>query len=214
MTQTERRDLASARLRMIACAGLGGLAGAAATIWLTATPALLIGWDAAAFAYVIWAFLRTRRMTPAATARLAVADDPGRAGLDVLLLAASVASLGAVGVLVLGADTRLARDLSALLAVMSVVASWALVHTVFTERYTRLYYNDTVGGIDFNNSEPPCYVDFMYFAFTVGMTYQVSDTSVSDRAIRATVLRQALLSYLFGAVIIAAAINLVVGLAR
>jgi uncharacterized membrane protein len=199
---------------MLVCGLIGGLVGAVVASWLRAIPALLIGWDAAAFAYVFWAFLRTHRMTSEATARLAVSDDPGRAGLDVLALAASVASLGAVGVLVLGADTRLTRDLSALLAVMSVVASWALVHTVFTERYTRLYYNDTIGGIDFNNAESPCYVDFMYFAFTVGMTYQVSDTSVSDRVIRATVLRHALLSYLFGAVIIAAVINLVVGLAR
>src|SRR4051812_49122583 len=153
--RTGRDGLAPARLRMIVCAVAGGAAGALVTLWMTAVPALLIGWDVAAFSYVAWAFLGIRRLSPADTAAQAGRDDPGRAGLDVLLLAASVASLGAVGVLVLGADTRLQRDLSALLGVTSVVASWSLVHTVFTERYTRLYYNDTIGGIDFNSTEAP-----------------------------------------------------------
>ena len=51
-------------------------------------------------------------------------------------------------------------------------------------------------------------------AFTIGMTYQVSDTELNSRAIRSTALRQALLSYLFGAVIIAMTINVVAGLLK
>jgi uncharacterized membrane protein len=69
-----------------------------------------------------------------------------------------------------------------------------------------------VGGIDFNQDERPSYVDFGYLALTIGMTFQVSDTDLQRPAIRVTALRHALLSYLFGAVILAATINLVAGL--
>jgi uncharacterized membrane protein len=83
---------------------------------------------------------------------------------------------------------------------------------VFTSHYARLYYSHPAGGIDFNQAAPPRYSDFAYLAFTVGMTFQVSDTSLQTAAARAAVLRQALLSYLLGAVILATTINLLAGL--
>ncbi len=87
--------------------------------------------------------------------------------------------------------------------------SWLSVHTVFTLLYARLYYGDEVGGIDFNEPDPPNYVDFAYLAFTIGMTFQVSDTNLTAKVIRRRALQHALVSYLFGAVIIALAINIV-----
>jgi uncharacterized membrane protein len=98
--------------------------------------------------------------------------------------------------------------------VVSVVLSWTVVHTVFTVRYARLYYTGPDGGIDFNQEDPPRYSNFAYLAFTVGMTFQVSDTELQTPEIRSVALRQALLSYLLGAVILATAINLVAGLLR
>jgi uncharacterized membrane protein len=86
------------------------------------------------------------------------------------------------------------------------------VYTVCTVRYARLYYADPPGGIDFNQDEPPRYLDFAYLAFTLGMTYQVSDTDLQTHEIRGTALRHALLSYLLGAVILATIINMVAGL--
>lgn len=71
---------------------------------------------------------------------------------------------------------------------------------------------DPAGGIDFNGHERPAYRDFFYFSYNLGMTYQVSDTSVSSSAIRSVVLRHCLLSYIFGTVILAATINLVAGI--
>ena len=67
-------------------------------------------------------------------------------------------------------------------------------------------------GIDFNQDEQPTHGDFAYLAFTIGMTYQVSDTDLKTRTIRGTALRQALLSFVLGAVILATTINLVAGL--
>ena len=90
-----------------------------------------------------------------------------------------------------------------------MVASWATVHTVFTLRYARSYFRGSVGGIDFNEKAPPTYLDFAYLLFTIGMTFQVSDTDLTAGAIRRVALAHALLSYLFGAVIVALSINVV-----
>jgi uncharacterized membrane protein len=99
--------------------------------------------------------------------------------------------------------------------VFTVFLSWFTVHTLFVLRYARLYYGGSPGGIDFGGSkESPDYLDFVYFAFTVGMTFQVSDTDVAQRDIRRSVTRHAMLSYVFGTVIVGIAINVVGGLIR
>ncbi|MGO4587128.1 DUF1345 domain-containing protein [Arthrobacter sp. 2RAF6] len=75
-----------------------------------------------------------------------------------------------------------------------------------------VYYEGVDGGIGFNQERPPCYVDFAYLAFTIGMTFQVSDTDLQTSHIRGIALRQSLLSYLFGVLVLATTINLVSGL--
>ena len=70
------------------------------------------------------------------------------------------------------------------LGLASVVLSWAMVHTIYTLRYAHLYYKGPDGGIGFNDSGRPTYADFAYLAFTIGMTFQVSDTAMTSRAIR------------------------------
>jgi uncharacterized membrane protein len=174
----------------------------------------LAGWDVAAMVYVAWTWATIWRLDPAATARLALREDPGRAVADALVLVASVASVLAVALAIAAgrAGGSGTRDLRAALAVVSVALSWSVVQTVFTSHYARLYYSAPVGGIDFNQEAPPRYSDFAYLAVTVGMTFQVSDTDLETAALRAVALRQALLSYLLGAVILATTINLVAGL--
>ena len=143
-------------------------------------------------------------------------EDPTSVISGALTLVASVASIGAVIILIVAGKNAhgIAEVLVPVLAVVSLALSWFLIHTLFTLRYARLYFDDTPGGVDFNQSQTPRYLDFAYLAFTLGMTYQVSDTSLQTSQIRAVALRQALLSYLFGAVILAATINLVAGLAN
>jgi uncharacterized membrane protein len=129
-----------------------------------------------------------------------------------VLIAASVASLLGVGLALLQAsdESGVARALTTAVAVATVVLSWLAVQTVFTLRYAHLYYLD--GGIDFHNEKAPDYRDFAYVAFTLGMTYQVSDTDLTSKKIRTTALRHALLSYVFGIAVIAITINVVAGL--
>jgi uncharacterized membrane protein len=93
------------------------------------------------------------------------------------------------------------------LAITVVSISWATVHTLYLIHYGDLYYSDPIGGIAFNEDEPPDYHDFAYLAFTIGMTFQVSDTDLSLKKMRRTALRHALLSFVFVAVIGALAIN-------
>jgi uncharacterized membrane protein len=134
---------------------------------------------------------------------------------DVLTLCAAVASLAAVGIVLVRAHhTHGAVQIGlATLGLISIAVSWLTVHTIFTLRYAEIYYAEPVGGIDFNEPELlPTYKDFAYLAFTVGMTYQVSDTNLKTSDIRHTALRHGLLSYLFGSLILAAAVNIIAGL--
>jgi len=110
-------------------------------------------------------------------------------------------------------DKGATQGLAAGLGVLSVAVSWLVLHTLFTLRYALLYYTGNNGGIDFNQKAAPRYTDFAYLAFTIGMTFQVSDTDLSTHTIRATALRHALLAYLFGSLILAATVNLVASLA-
>lgn len=175
---------------------------------------LIAGWGAVALIFVVWVWLAVGRMTGAQTASHATREDPSRGSTDLLVLSASVVSLGAVGLVLVEASSEkgVAAGVLAGSAIVSVALSWGLIHTLFALRYALLYYDGPDGGIDFNSDDPPRYSDFAYLAFTLGMTFQVSDTDIKTHAIRATALRHALLSYLFGAVILATTINLVAGL--
>jgi uncharacterized membrane protein len=183
--------------------------------WL-ATPwqaASLIGWSVAAAVFIAWIWFMVAGMGGAATARHAAVEDLSRSTADLVLILASVTSLIGVGLSLLEAsDTEgLEKAMIVAVASVSVILSWATVHTVFTLRYARLYYAGG-GGIDFNGDRAPAYTDFAYLAFTIGMTYQVSDTSIASKAIRRTALRHAYMSYLFGTVVVAMTINVVAGL--
>lgn len=175
-----------------------------------------VGWIAAAGVFLLWTWAAVGRMDPQRTASHATREDPTSAATDLIVISASLASLVGVGYLLsAGSKTGGDADVAAAVGIASVAAAWLVVHTVFTLRYARLYYLNGSSGIDFNqDDEQPAYVDFAYLAFTIGMTYQVSDTDLKTRTIRATALRQALLSFVLGAVILATTINLVAGLSN
>ncbi len=201
--------------RLAVSAGLGIVAGIAVGVFVRWASALTVGWDTAALAYCATTWAAIWPMDAARTAAKTRAEDPNRAISDTLTLSAAVASLASIGVILANAHNanRTTADLLAGLALLSIAISWFTVHTIFALRYALLYYGPPEGGIDFNQSDKPCYRDFCYLALTLGMTFQVSDTSIGSTAIRATALRHALLSYLFGTVILAAAINLIAGIA-
>lgn len=198
------RILVSVALGVVVAVVVGNTAG-----WRFA----LAGWIVTAGTYVVWTQFIVLGMDAEQTCRWATREDPTRWLADAVILSASVASLGGVGYVV-AAGSRAGHEavVAAIFGILTVAASWVAVHTLFTVHYARLYYSGEPGGINFHDPEPPRFRDFAYLAFTVGMTYQVSDTEIGLTSIRATVLRHALLSYLLGAVVLAVTINLIAGL--
>jgi len=205
-----------ARTKLLVSLGAAIAVGAAAGGAGAGKAAPMIGWDILALTYCGWVWSTVWRMDAEATASHATREEPSRDQADLVLLGAAIASLAAVGAELFGASSAPGnlKYIDAGLALVSVFVSWTLVHTVFTLKYARLYYSDKPGGINFNGSGRPDYADFAYLAFTIGMTFQVSDTNIETKLIRRTALRHAWLSFPLGAVIIAACINLVSGLAK
>jgi len=208
--------VSTARTKLLVSLAAGVAGGTAAALAGAGRATPLIGWDTLALVFGVWVWSTVWRLDAEATAGHARREDPSTDLADVLLLAAAIASLIAVGLVLAGAgkSTGLAQYLQAGLALISVFVSWALIHTVFTLKYARLYYAGQARGIDFHDAAAPDYGDFAYMAFTIGMTFQVSDTDINTRQVRRTVLRHAWLSFPMGAVIIAATINVVAGLAK
>ncbi|MEV8147695.1 DUF1345 domain-containing protein [Arthrobacter sp. NPDC080073] len=173
----------------------------------------VVGWAAACVTYLIWAWSVISRLDATDTAAHAIREDPGRIASDILVLAATLASFGGIGLILLEAGSAQGGLKAAIIALAlgSITLSWLLVHTLFTLRYATIYYRENAG-VDFNEKKQPKYADFAYLSFTIGMTFQVSDTDLTSDAIRYTALRQALLSYVLGAIVLATTINLVAGL--
>jgi uncharacterized membrane protein len=198
---------------MIVVAVIAALITGAAGAWAYAPT---VGWCFASLLYSVTVWSRIRHLDAAQTKARASREDPSRGLADLLIILLSIASLFAVVFVLVHAahSTGVMKGLLAGLALLSVALSWILLHTLYTLRYAKEFYtgDDGEGGVDFNQKADPQYTDFAYLAFTLGMTYQVSDTSITSPTIRSTALRHSLLSFVFGAVILASTINLVVQL--
>lgn len=211
MRTPSRRELARVRTRAVVAIVAGVLVAAVTAPLLGIVGGLLAGWATLGIVSVAWVLLVIWRMDATQTRTHATAEDPGRRLARLVAILGSIASLGAVAVVIIQARHAppLLSGLLAGVAVLSVAASWALIQTDYLLRYAHLYYAEPVGGIDFNQDEPPRYTDFVYVSVGLGMTYQVADTDVRDNGIRRIVIAQTLLAYLFGAIILATIINLV-----
>jgi len=206
----------SGRFRVNACAVLGVVVGAGTALIVPWQLAVLAGWGVLCLALLAWVWIEIGRCDAAHTERLSTIEDPTHSTAAVVMVTASVMSLVGVALGLLKArqgdgGMEVALTVSAVLA---VVLSWLVVHSMFTLRYAHEYYTSPVGGITFAGGEAPDYLDFAYFAFTVGMAFAVSDAVATSRRIRRVTLRHALVSYLFGAVIVGLTINVMAGFIR
>ena len=213
MTDELKRGRGHTRIKLYIALAVGVVVSVVLSFFEVVHHAILAGWAAACLVYVVWIWSTVWRMDAHDTRSHATLEDPGRRTVDLVLTLTALASLFAVvWVLVEARSLKGGAQLAvALLAIVSVALSWLLVHTLYTLRYARIYYRKN-GGVDFNQDEPPQYSDFAYLSFTLGMTFQVSDTNITTSYIRRTILRHTLLSYVFGTVIVAATVNLVAGL--
>jgi uncharacterized membrane protein len=171
---------------------------------------LLIGWDVLAVTYVVWTWAVVWPFDAAQTASHAEHEEPGRQTVFALILSGALASLVGVGLLLTKARPDDLGVIAPAVAVASVVISWLAVHTLYALTYAKAYFQEKpVGGIDFNTEEPPRYSDFAYVAYTVGMSFAISDTNLTSSRMRATAIKHGLLSYVFGSVIVATVVNLI-----
>lgn len=202
------------RVLLCACVGVG-IAWSCPGDWGAATVAIA-GWDGATMLHLtlVWFGLFTQDARQVAAR--AAEEDPGRLAVLVLVLLASVVGMVAAFQIIRSAEvgTLAGRTLFAGLGFWAVVSAWAVTHTAFTLRYAHLYYDDAgqPGGLDFPGGEEPDDFDFAYFAFTIGMCFQVSDVAVSRSAFRRWVLAHSVLSFAYNTAIVALTINLLAGL--
>ncbi|MEU7293659.1 DUF1345 domain-containing protein [Streptomyces exfoliatus] len=202
--------LLSAVPRLVASSVLGALVGAAVGLPTTTPLGVLAGIATAETIFVVTGWLVLCPMDAVDTRRNVRREEFRPVAEELAVVGAALCGLVAIVALLL-----VGRDLShaaAATALCGVFMAWAALHLMYATRYASIYYASPGGGIDFNSEERPRYVDFLYFSYNLGMTYQVSDTNVSTSALRAVVLRHCLLSYVFGASILATTINLVAGI--
>jgi uncharacterized membrane protein len=210
-------DPRGARSRLVWAVGIGALS------WLVIPSAwalavrLLVAWDVAAVVLLAIAGGMIASSSAPETGRRAAADDPGRTAVwAIVLLGSAFSVFGATVVMrTAAADSGLGGGELLALCAGTVLVSWLLTHASFTLRYAHLFYRtsagEDAGGLEFPGGDRPDDLDFAYFAFTVGMCFQVSDVTVSARLIRRTVLAHSMLSFAYNTVIIALVMNLVVG---
>jgi len=170
---------------------------------------ILFGWNIGVLFYLCAVSLLMARSTTTEIRRHAAGQDEGAVTILVLTIAAGIASLGAIFVEVGNAQTTAAYGLYAAHGVVTIVLSWAFIHTIFALHYAHEFYDEEGGGgMKFPDDDEPDYWDFIYFSFVIGMTFQVSDVAVMNKGIRRTVVSHGALSFFFTTAIIALTVNI------
>ncbi|RUR03146.1 DUF1345 domain-containing protein [Labedella endophytica] len=200
-------------------AGVSAIAGllVALLATLVGAPELapLIGWAVAACAFLAWSWTTAWPAGPERTRELALHEDRARRLVDSLIICATFLSVVAVVFALVRSQPRDPVGVAAaILAVVGVVAAWALVNTVYAFKYARMYYHDDRHRFDVDQDEDPSYSDFAYTAFAIGMSYNAGNVTQSSTPSRRIAFGHALLAYFFGTFAIAVAINLVTSLAQ
>ncbi|MGH1549589.1 DUF1345 domain-containing protein [Leifsonia poae] len=206
--------LLSAR-RTLICVVIGAVAGTVAALAVDVRIGPLVGWCTFGIVDLVWVWRIGWHQDSAGTERLAREESTTHV-TDNVMVTACLISIAAVVASIIQSSNRSTDVISVvlvLLGMLGAIVAWALVNTVYAFKYARMYYVDSQGnGFDFNQESPPTYSDFAYLAFTIGMSYAVSEVEPNAIGTRRKALMHALLSYFFGTVVIAVAINIVTSL--
>ena len=189
---------------------------------LNAPELALACWIGCALTVIVLNWIIIISSHPLEVKKTAKLQDSSRTFLFVFIITAALVSLVAIVFLLKSTKgvSETVKNEHILLAITAVVISWWLVHTIFTLRYAHMFYDTDTddgrkkpgGGLDFPDTKQPDYLDFVYFGFVVGMTFQVSDVVITDRKIRRLCLVHGLISFAFNTIIVALSINVISGL--
>lgn len=185
---------------------------------------IMVTWLAYAITSLTLAWVTILSAHPNEVKHKAPIQDSSRTLVFLFAVAAAIASLFAIVILLQGNAEKSKQDLAVniIVPVLCVISSWWLVHTIFTLRYAHFYYSAIEknekskkvqpGGLIFPGEDEPDYLDFTYFSFVLGMTFQVSDVEITGKRIRRLALMHGVLSFAFNTFIVALAINIISGL--
>lgn len=183
---------------------------------------LLFSWDAFCVVFLLLNWISFFTTRPQQIRQEARKQNEGRVVVSVIALIATLAALLAVLLLLLDKNRSYQQFSFTLVGAFGgMILSWAMVHTIFTVRYAHIYYADHkkdgskhAGGLNFPDEEHPDFIDFAYYSFVIGMTFQVSDVSISAKRFRRMTLLHSLLAFVFNTVIVALTVNVIAGLSR
>jgi len=183
---------------------------------------LMIGtmlWDVFTLSYVILSWVVFLTSPVHQMKENAAKEDGGRFFVFLVIVISSFASMITVTMLIVSKDTaNIDKNIYLPVIVSGILLSWIMVHSTFVFHYARLYYDTDdesgkiKGGLDFPSCENPDYIDFAYFSFIIGMTFQVSDVQISSRSMRRKALVHSLLAFALNTFVVALTINLIAGL--
>ncbi len=182
---------------------------------------LMLGWIAFSFTYVLtgWIILFLR---PVADIRkTAKKDDGSQWFVFLMVIISSFASILMVLLLMISHSAPASHATFVFVSITGILLAWFMVHTLYTFHYAHIYYDAAphdhtkdAGGLTFPNEEEPDYIDFAYFSFVIGCTFQVSDVEITTRQLRRTVLLHQLISFGLNTIVVALTINLIAGLMK
>ncbi|ANI88962.1 hypothetical protein A9P82_06435 [Arachidicoccus ginsenosidimutans] len=183
-------------------------------------PRAVFGWNVFCVALLILSWITFFTTPPRDIRNEAQREDGSRIIVFIITLLATVWSMFAVvDMIISNSQTGEGKAFHLVSGIICMILSWCLIHTIFTLRYANLYYaidkennSSEKGGLDFPGKEKPDFIDFAYFSFTIGMTFQVSDIEISGKHIRRFALLHGLFSFAFNALIIALSVNIISGL--
>ena len=210
-----------ARHRIVISLVLGALVWFGLSRDLPSSTRCIITWDSFAITVLVLAWLTIVTTPPNKLRARAQKQDLSHILIFVFVVVTACAGLFAVGFLFFSKQPFAAPShfwIHFFASLVAVVCSWMLVHTVFGLRYAHTYYGDPdgpegpkshAGGLEFPGDREPDYVDFAYFSFVIGMTFQVSDVVITSRDFRKLVLVHGMLSFGFNTVILALALTTV-----
>ncbi len=183
---------------------------------------ILFTWISFAMAIIVMDWIIILSSHPREVRKIAKLQDSSRTFLFLFVIAASIASMGAVVFLLKSSKGLHGASVNEhiLLAIAAVIVSWWLLHTIFTLKYAHMYYDTDKddgtpkpgGGLEFPGNEDPDYLDFVYFSFVLGMTFQVSDVEIASKHIRRLAWLHGLLSFGYNTAILALSINVISGM--
>ena len=206
--------------KIIICIVLALTACLVADIKDNALTRLMIGWNTFSLCMIILEWITFKITTPDEIRRQARVQDASRAAIFIIVLISAFASFFAVLLLVIS-EKEATQVFDIPVAVAGMFFSWFLVHTIFAMRYAHIYYEDHetrpdmhAGGLNFPDDDKPGYLDFAYFSFVLGMTFQVSDVEISSKRLRKMALLHGILSFGFNTIIVALTINVIAGLTK